>query len=119
MAYKKINKICDTCTKKYLGTPKQKYCGYICAKKAREKRITKICLFCEKQYIVQEWSNKTKYCSKDCQHADRKKNTYQTMSCKLCNKSFSRNKSKIDSSTNHFCSRLCADKYNKGSNHYE
>lgn len=115
MAYKKIDKICLYCTKLYKGTKLSKYCGYICAKKAREKKKELKCLECNKSFIVQDYSP-AKFCSWKCKIKNQSFKIIK-LNCKNCNKEFSKKEHKIGN--NNFCSHKCSIDYNKGENHYE
>lgn len=115
MPAKKRPMICKQCKSEYQGISGRKYCGYICAKKAREKKKEAICLNCNKTFLVWVHQN-PKYCSKKCNHIH-KSSPLISVVCKHCDKNFLRKQHKL--SVSMFCTKKCADKHNAGKNHYE
>lgn len=118
--YKAVEKICEQCNKPYLGAKDRKYCGYDCAKVARRKRVNLNCQYCEKKFEVQEWNKNAKYCSMSCKGKDDSAEILN-LECSFCKKEFERKDFKVyrNKSGNSFCSKSCANEFNRGSNHYE
>jgi hypothetical protein len=118
--YKTVEKICHHCNKSYLGSNNRKYCGYDCAKTARKKRVNLTCQYCNEKFEVQEWNKNAKFCSIDCK-AKNDSAKILNCTCTFCKKDFKRKDFKVyrNKSGNSFCSKSCADQFNKGSNHYE
>lgn len=118
--YGPVRGICKHCGKSYLGGPKSKYCGYACSHASRRRRINLVCQECSKKFEVQSWSKNTKYCSWGCKIKAQSANIL-TLSCTNCHKTFSRGdlKKHRHKSGHSFCSKKCADEFNKGENHYE
>jgi len=115
--YKQIEKSCLQCNTTYLGTKHSKYCGYTCAKESRKKRIVLCCKECSKEFEVQEWNNEAKYCSYECKYKSNSSDIIN-LTCENCKCSFER-KEHLIRGKHSFCSHLCANEFNKGSNHYE
>lgn len=117
---KSVEKICEQCNKSYLGTKNRKYCGYDCAKNARKKRVNLTCQHCNNEFEVQEWNKNAKFCSIDCK-AKYDSAEVLNLTCTFCKKEFERKDFKVyrNKSGNSFCSKCCANKFNRGSNHYE
>lgn len=116
--YRQYEKICLCCGQKYIGDKNRKYCGYKCAKKARERRINKVCPICSREYYIQDWQetiNKT--CSKKCKVIMESASVIET-TCDNCNSKFTRLEYKLNGK-NKFCCKSCANEFNRGPNHYE
>lgn len=114
--------ICNNCKKEYkhsIDQKNRKYCGYKCAKQARESKKVHTCEYCKKKFITQTWNNKAKYCSRKCQHIHRHELTFRKVTCKNCRKEFERNLYQLNKTKNTFCSQACSIVYNRGENHYE
>ena len=118
--YKAVEKTCEHCNKLYLGAKNRKQCGYDCAKASRRKRLTLNCKHCNKEFEVQEWNKDAKYCSMSCKGKDDSAEILNLI-CTFCKKEFERKDFKVyrNKSGNSFCSKPCADQFNRGSNHYE
>lgn len=114
--YKAVEKICTQCNKSYLGAKNRKYCSYNCAKKAREKKVKLICFSCSKEFETQEWNKKAKFCSFACKVKSQTSEEVDVI-CNNCKKTFKRKLYKIID--NNYCSKSCANQFNKGCNHYE
>lgn len=118
--YKRIDKICLYCNNTYSGIKNSKYCEWKCSKDARKISIHKNCIYCDKEIVVQNWNKDTKYCSVCCKGKDDAAKILN-LTCTFCKKEFERKDFKVyrNKSGNSFCSKSCADQFNKGSNHYE
>lgn len=118
--YKQIERTCVHCGRTYLGNPNSKYCGYDCSHTARRRRIILICQECSKDFEVQSWSKSTKYCSFKCKVKAQSSDIID-VECTYCHKTFKRKEHLVTRNTsgNSFCSKQCADNFNRGSNHYE
>jgi hypothetical protein len=114
--YKRIDKICLHCNNTYSGTKASKYCGYDCAKASRKKRVTLNCQDCNKEFEVQEWNKDAKFCSYSCKVKNQSSNIVD-ITCNSCQTTFKRKEHKIGK--HNFCSKSCANEFNKGVNHYE
>jgi len=113
---KLLGKICEHCNKSYLGDKNRKYCGYDCAKSARKKRVLLDCQVCKKEFEVQDWNKDAKFCSYQCKNESQKSEVLEVC-CDKCKKNFQRKEHKIGK--RNFCSKTCANEFNKGVNHYE
>ena len=114
--YKRIDKICLHCDNTYSGTKASKYCGYDCAKTSRKKRVTLNCQDCNKEFEVQEWNKDAKFCSYSCKVKNQSSNIVD-ITCNSCQTTFKRKEHKVGK--HNFCSKSCANEFNKGVNHYE
>ncbi len=109
----KIKIICNNCSKLfyvYKSRANAKYCSKICANKSfmgeQEKRI---CLECNKEYIVNKnLKRRKKFCSDECRKINMK-NRNIIKFCEFCGKEFKTNKKR----QNKFCSKDCYLKSNK------
>ena len=115
MWYKKEEKICECCGKKFLGIKTRKYCSQECSHNARKRQKEIICKECGKHFMVQEYRN-AKFCSQECKVKNQSAEIVTTI-CLNCGKEFSRKSYKI--LEHNFCCKKCADIFNKGENHYE
>lgn len=116
MAYKPVEITCKNCGTSFKGEPGRKYCGYKCAKKARESKKEMNCLNCEEKFIVQSYRD-AKYCSRKCKH-EYNSNPIIQKPCSNCGKIIDR-KSQRFRGEHQFCSKECSDKFLSGKNHYE
>lgn len=118
--YTPVKGICVHCGKEYLGNPRTKYCGYNCSHAARRSRIILICQECGKEFETQSWNSNAKFCNYSCKTKNQSSDLIE-ISCKNCDTLFKRKSHLVNrnSSGNNFCSKLCSDKYNTGTNHYE
>lgn len=115
MGYKKEEKICECCGKKFFGIKTRKYCSQDCSHNARKRQKEIVCSECGKHFMVQEYRD-AKFCSQQCKIKNQTSESI-TVSCTNCGKEFERKSYKIGE--NNFCCKECADEYNKGKNHYE
>jgi len=114
-------KECLQCKKifKYSADQKtRKYCGYVCAKASRERRVTLVCPECNKEFIVQSWNSNARYCSYECKYKAQSSELVEC-TCASCKKTFIRKEHRANRANNTFCSLDCANDYNRGENHYE
>lgn len=83
--------------------------------------ITCVCEVCSSPFLVRASYERyrlrkglapTKFCSKECHRKSQYTATFTTFTCTVCDKEFSRRDCQAKKSTNHFCSRSCAAKYN-------
>lgn len=118
--YKKIERNCIHCGKTYLGNPNSKYCGYDCSHASRKRRITLICQECGKEFERQQWNSDAKFCIYNCKYKNDSSDIIE-IECTNCHKIFKRKEYRANRNANgnSFCSKECADEFNKGSNHYE
>ena len=89
-------------------------------KRSTEKSISCICYTCDnifyidKSVALRHFNKKrslaNKYCSKKCQNIGQIK--FKEVSCKECNKKFTKGLSAIKKYPNHFCNHSCAATYN-------
>lgn len=115
---KRIDKLCLHCDNSYSGTKNSKYCGQVCSKEARKKRIILSCKECKQNFEVQEWNKSAKFCSYDCKNKNQSSNIIEVI-CNNCNIKFNRKEHLIGRGKHNFCSKNCHDNFNTGSNHYE
>lgn len=81
-------------------------------------QVEKRCEHCGNNYSVQKYRTESaRFCSQACKK-ESQKDEMVTSTCKHCSRKFDRSKFKLKGK-NSFCSKKCADAYNKGSNHYE
>jgi hypothetical protein len=118
--YKAVEKTCNYCNKLYSGPKSRKYCGYDCSKAVRKRRVNLKCQNCNKEFEVQNWNKNAKFCSILCK-VKHNSSKVLNLSCDFCKKEFERKDFKVsrNKSGKSFCSKSCANNFNKGSNHYE
>jgi hypothetical protein len=116
--FKRITKTCVQCNNSYLGTKNSKYCGQNCSREARKKRVTVNCQHCNQDFEVQEWNKDAKYCSYDCKYKSQSSDVL-TIICDNCKTPFERKEHLVGKGKHSFCSKICSNQFNIGSNHYE
>jgi len=72
-----------------------------------------ICIGCGKQIVARRPSNKLKYCSLDCYRKSERPNSKKgkIIKCYRCGKEVYKPKYILNKSDKHFCSQICANKY--------
>ncbi len=88
----------------------RKFCSKKCFYLSLEKKISKICKYCEKEFEVPIFRNKAKYCSRKCADSAGRKRKRIMKICKYCDKEFE----VIPSSNKIYCSRECVNKSKVG-----
>lgn len=98
---KRIEKVCPSCKKVFIGTIKQKYCSDKCIK-ISQRRYKKTCPICNKTFKAR--GNGT-YCSNSCyRKANSEKHGLKNVICIVCNKEF---RALPADSKNPICSESC------------
>lgn len=107
-----LNKQCPNCGKSFTVSNqnnKQECCTSKCKTELNNKRKTKQCEYCHKDFIAQSVS-KNRFCSKDCSNKSMK--VYNDFNCKNCGKQvkYKSNQSNI------YCSKKCYSEYTQAQN---
>lgn len=79
-------------------------------KKKASTKVTRVCKYCGKEFQVPSWYGAGKYCSKDCEAADKRVIHTPNITCEVCGKKLYMPPSRIKRTKHHTCSRECRAK---------
>lgn len=107
-----VNKLCPNCGKSFTVSNQnknQEYCNNKCKTELNNKRKTKQCEYCHKDFVAKSLG-KNRFCSRECSYESMK--IHDDYNCKNCGKQvkYKSNQSNI------YCSKKCYSEYTQDQN---